>query len=219
LNLSDLADAQSSDRGSLRHGYTSLYNMLFQPLRQRKLQIALVGLDGGAALADPDIWTTEAQKSLDIWMEYFPKAQFTCFDRAETAPLTDPRIEYHQVSLDDVDEIADLTDGSYDIVMDDATHASAHQQNALLALFPKLNSGGLYLMEDLRSQPAPLEEQGLVKTAALFNSYLETGIFEHPNDATATDLNEMRADISGCFVFQAKFQKHRRDQMLVLHKR
>ena len=219
LNLTDLADARGSDRGSLRHGYTDLYNMLFQPLRQRKLQIALVGLDGGAAVTDPDVWAEEAQKSLEMWLEYFPKAQFTCFDRAETAPITSERVSYHQVSLDDVDEIADLCDDSYDIVMDDATHASHHQQNALLGLFPKLNSGGLYLMEDLRSQPMPLEEQGLVKTAALFNGYLETGIFEHPSDAIAADLNGMRADISGCFVFQAKFQKHRRDQMLVLHKR
>lgn len=219
MNLTDLFDARGSDRGALRHCYSDVYNMLFQPLRQRRLQIALVGLDGGAAVNTPDIWPEEAQKTLDIMMEFFPKAHFTCLDRAAAAPIEDERLTYHQVSLDEADEIDAVADGPFDIVMDDATHASHHQQNALLALFPKLSSGGIYTIEDLRSQPAPLEEQGVVKTAALFGGYLESGIFEHPQDATAADLNEMRQDISGCFVFQAKFQKHRRDQMLVLHKR
>jgi len=40
-----------------------------------------------------------------------------------------------------------------DIIIDDASHASHHQQNAFLTLFPKLRSGGLYIIEDLRWQP------------------------------------------------------------------
>ncbi len=121
--------------------------------------------------------------------------------------------------LDDPAPIAAACPKTPDIVIDDATHASHHQQNTLRALFPKLAAGGIYIIEDLRSQPAPLEKQNLVKTAALFQGYLESGVFVHPDEATETELNELRADISGCFVFQAKFQKHRRDQVLVLHKR
>ena len=193
--------------------------MLFQPLRHRKLQIVLVGLDGGIGVDTPEAWDTIARETLEMWLEYFPKAQFLALDRAPECPIDDDRVAYEQCDLEDPLAIAEAVDCAPDIVIDDATHASHHQQNAFRALFPELGSGGLYIVEDLRSQPASLERQGLVKTAPLFNGYMESGIFDHPDDAARDDFNACRADISGCFVFPAKFLKGRRDQLLVVHKR
>ena len=173
---------------------------------------------GGIGVSQPDAWEESATQTLEMMMEFFPKAQFLALDQRDNSPIKDDRITYSKVDFDDPDEIADAIETA-DVVIDDATHASHHQQNAIRALFPKLNSGGLYIAEDLRGQPKSLEKQNSVKTAALFQGYLETGIFEHPDEETKTELNELRADISGCFVFQARFQKHRRDQILVLHKR
>ncbi|KMW57541.1 hypothetical protein AIOL_002506 [Candidatus Rhodobacter oscarellae] len=218
-NLTDLADEHGNDRGSLRHRYTELYQMLFLPLRERKLRITLVGLDGGGAVDAPDSWVEIAKPMLAMWIDYFPKAEFTVLDRAEKLPVRNKRVTYHQSTLEDPGEIAALVPDAPDIVIDDATHASHHQQNAIRALFPKLANGGLYVVEDLRTQPASLEEHGLVKTAALFNGYLDAGVFDHPDEKAKAELNDIRADISGCFVFQAAFQKQRRDQMLVIHKR
>ena len=219
LNLTDLADASGSDRGSARHQYTALYNMVFQPLRQRKLKIVLLGLDGGVGVDDPGAWRDAARSTLEMWLEYFPKAEFTALDRAGKLPVKTGRVDYIQCDFEDPDEIAEAVDIQPDIVIDDATHASHHQQNAFRALFPQLASGGLYIAEDLRTQPKSLESQGLVKTAALFQGYLETGVFDHPDEEAAADFNATRADISGCFVFPAKFIKGRRDQLLVVHKR
>jgi len=219
VNLTDLADAGGSDRGSDRHRFTELYQMLFLPLRQRKLTIALIGLDGGVGVDLPEQWDEQARISLKMWLDYFPKAEFIALDRAEKAPLTDKRLTYTQVTFNDPGEIATALTDAPDIVIDDATHASHHQQNAIRALFPKLQTGGLYIVEDLRSQPKTLEKQALVKTSALFQGYLDTGVFDHPDEAAKADFNEIRADMSGCFVFQANFQKRRRDQILVLHKR
>lgn len=218
-NLTDLADAAGLDRGSLRHQYTQLYNMLLQPFRQRKIKVVLVGLDGGLAVETPGAWADAAKATLSVWLEFLPKAEFLAIDRAAKAPLDDPRLTYVQCDLEDADEIAEALTGKVDVVVDDATHASHHQQNAFCALFPMLSDAGLYIIEDLRGQPASLEKQGLVKTAPLFNGYLETGIFEHPDDQAKAALNACRADISGCFLFPAKFLKGRRDQMLVVHKR
>jgi hypothetical protein len=219
LNLTDLADARGSDRGTVRHNYTRLYQMLFNPLRQRKLQIVLLGLDGGIGVETPDAWAETARNTLDMWLEYFPKAQFIALDRAEDAPVQDARVTYEQVDFESSEEIADLIDAAPDIVIDDATHASHHQQNAFQALFGKLGSGGLYVIEDLRSQPASLEKHGIVKTASVFQGYLQTGIFELPDQEAKAEFNAIRADISGCFVFPAGFIKGRRDQILVVHKR
>ena len=219
LNLTDLADARGSDRGSLRHQYTALYNMLFQPLRQRKLRIVLVGLDGGIGVETPEAWARTARDTLEMWLEFFPKAEILALDRPAKAPVRNTRLRYVKCDLESPEAIAKPVKNPPDIVIDDATHASHHQQNAFRALFPKLAASGLFIAEDLRSQPASLESQGLVKTAALFQGYLESGIFHHPDETAKSELNACRADISGCFVFPAKFLKGRRDQMLVVHKR
>lgn len=219
VNLTDLADAAGSDRGSLRHGYTQLYQMLLHPMRQRALKVALVGLDGGVAVDDADAWEDAAQATLSLWRAYFPKAAFFGLDRAPALRDTPEGVGYAQTSFEDPAEIAAALQVTPDIVIDDATHASHHQQNTLCALFPKLAPGGLYLVEDLRTQPKSLEKQGSAKTAALFQSYLETGVFRHSDPSIERQLNEQRVDISGCFLFQAGFQKHRRDQLLALHKR
>ena len=71
----------------------------------------------------------------------------------------------------------------------------------------------------VRPPPKPLEKQGVVKTAALFQGYVESGIFNHPVKEAEDELNALRVDISGCFVFPAKYMKGRRDQLLVVHKR
>ncbi len=219
VNLTDLADAQGLDRGSLRHQYTQLYNMLLQPMRQRKLKVVLVGLDGGIGVETPDAWADAARANLAMWLEFLPKAEFLALDRAPRPPVNDPRLTYTTCDFESAESVARAVMVKPDIVIDDATHASHHQQNAFIALFPKLAEAGLYIVEDLRTQAASLEKQGAVKTAPLFHGYLESGIFEHPDDAAGQAFNACRADISGCFLFPAKFIKGRRDQILVVHKR
>jgi len=50
------------------------------------------------------------------------------------------------------------------VIIDDGSHAAEHQQISLGGLFPHLESGGLYFIEDLNDQPPHLEETGAVKT-------------------------------------------------------
>lgn len=219
VNLTDIADKYGSDQGSSRHRFTELYQMLFLPKREQNLTLALVGLDGGIGLNDKELWAEKSQQTLKMWRDYFPNADILAFDRPQSLSAPIDGVTYHSVTLEDAQDLAARCHLTPDIVIDDATHASHHQQTALRALFPKLANGGLYVIEDLRSQPASLERQGLVKTAALFQDYLEHGVFQHPDAEMEDALNELRVDISGCFVFQAKFQKHRRDQVLVLNKR
>ncbi|WP_371170582.1 hypothetical protein [Aliiroseovarius sp. 2305UL8-7] len=214
LNLTDLADNYGSDKGSAKHRYTELYQMLFLPYRNRAISFLELGMQPGL---DP----SEAP-SIQMWMEYFPKARIHGFDSKDFSGFSAPRFTFHLGSMDtreDVRAAIGSPDTPFDIIVDDASHASHHQQNSFLELFGNLRSGGIYIVEDLRWQPDEIEKPGITKTAPLFQNYIKHGVFKHSDPDVAEQLNALRIDISGCFIFQAKFNKNRRDQVLVVHKR
>jgi predicted methyltransferase len=215
VNLTDIADELGLDQGSQKHSFTELYHMLLNPMRGRSLHMALLGL-GGAQDAGRGESTTAP-----MWLRYLPKAQITALDEVTYPKTHDPRLSQLQTGFDTRSEIAQTVAGldKLDLVLDDATHVSHHQQNAFVELFPKLKSGGLYIIEDLRFQPKARESSGFPKTSWLFQGYLRDGGFTHPDPAMQEALNALRVDISGCFIHQAKWHKDKRDQVLVVHKR
>lgn len=222
LNLTDLADKYGSDKGSTKHRYTDLYNMLFQPYRNRKINFLEMGLQVG----DPEHGKSVDRKTTDLpsvrmWLEYFNSANVTGLDVSDFSWFEADRFNFVRCDMDERENIEKVADKieELDIIIDDASHASHHQQNAFIALFPKLRSGGLYIIEDLRWQPKAYEKKNITKTADTFQGYLKTGIFENRDPSMAAGMNAQREDISGTFVFQAKFIKQRRDQVVVVHKR
>jgi hypothetical protein len=217
LNLTDLADRHGSDRGHLKHRYSELYNLLFQPLRGRAIGFVEVGpqvLDRAAPGQGPDL------PSIRMWLEWFTRARIFGLSTQATPDIDEPRFAALRAEDGGGQALAAAlpADLRPDIVLYAAPAASHLQQEAFLGLFPRLAAGGIFVIEGLRWQPADLEREG-TKTAALFQSYLETGVFRHSDDATAAAMNALRPDISGCFVFQAKYVKTNRDQLLVVHKR
>ncbi len=222
MNLTDLADRYGSDKGSKKHRYTELYHMLFQPLVNRKITFMEMGLlIGGPEHGIDADRETKDLPSIRMWLDYFKKAQIIGLDVSDFSWFEHDRFQFIRCDMDKRQNIVDAVGDapSFDIILDDASHASHHQQNAFLTLFPKLKSGGMYIIEDLRWQPPAYEIRGLTKTAALFQSYVNTHQFEHSDPNTAEEFNALRDDISGCFVFQVRYQKHRRDQVAVIHKR
>ncbi|QPH55937.1 hypothetical protein [Pontivivens ytuae] len=221
-NLTDLADQYGSDKGSRKHRYTELYHMLFSPFRGQEITFLEMGLlIGGPEHGKPASRETTDLPSIRMWLDYFPKAQIVGLDISDFSWFEHERFRFVQCDMDERVNIAAAAQqiGAPDIIVDDASHASHHQQNAFLELFPRLPSGGLYIIEDLRWQPAPYEKPGITKTAALFQSWLHKRTFEHSDPAVADAFNALIPDISGCFVFQARYQKARRDQVAVIHKR
>ncbi|MCV6824828.1 MULTISPECIES: class I SAM-dependent methyltransferase [Halocynthiibacter] len=222
INLTDLADRFGSDKGSKKHRYSELYQMLFLPYRERELTFLEMGLQIGGPEhgKHADRPTTDAP-SIRMWLEFFPDAHIHGLDVSDFSWFSDSRFTFHRCDMDTRENIREaMRDVSeFDIVIDDASHASHHQQNAFLELFQKVKSGGLYIIEDLRWQPPEMERPDYPKTSALFQEYIKTGVFAHNDPHVAKELNAARIDISGCFVFQAKFDKKRRDQVLVVHKR
>jgi hypothetical protein len=222
VNLTDLADRFGSDKGSSKHRYSELYQMLFLPYRTRAIRFLEMGLmiGGPEHGASKDRETTDAP-SIRMWLEYFPKAKIYGLDVSDFSWFQDPRFTFLSCDMDARENLRAAAGAlpALDIIIDDASHASHHQQNGFLELFPKLASGGLYIVEDLRWQPDAYERPGITKTAPLFRGFSEHGVFKHSDPATEAEFNALRADISGCFLFQVRYDKTRRDQVAVIHKR
>lgn len=207
--LTDLADGLGLDRGSQKHRFTELYEMLLRPLRGRKLRLVELGQG------------EDAEISAAMWLDYFRKAEIVSLAARPVGAWHDARLRRIACDMGDRIALARAGEeiGQVDIVIDDASHASHHQQLALAELFPRLNPGGLYIVEDLRWQPAEMETMGWPKTAELFRAYQQTGRFSHPDPGIESTLNRLARDMQGVFVFPAHYRKDRRDQVLVIHKR
>ena len=222
VNLTQLADKYGSDKGSTKHRYTELYHMLFEPLRERKMNFLEMGLfiGGPEHGVDKDRVTTDLP-SIKMWLEYFPKSHIHGLDISDFSWYKDDRFTFVRCDMDTRENIEMATGDlpEMDIILDDASHASHHQQNAFLELFPKLKSGGLYIIEDLRWQPSMMEKEGITKTAELFGGYSKSQQFSHVDKEVEAEFNALAPHISGCFVFQAQFDKKKRDQVAVIHKR
>ena len=221
-NLTDLADRYGSDKGSIKHRYTEFYHMLFHPYRQRKITFLVMGLliGGPEHGVDKDRETSDCP-SIRMWLEYFPKAEIHGLDVSDFSWFQHERFTFHRCDMDDRAEIARVATDmpAPDIIIDDASHASHHQQNGFLELFPKLASGGLYIIEDLRWQPDTYETPGITKTAALFRSFQDDRSFTHSDPAMAAEFNALIPEISACIIEPVRYQKKRKDQVMVVHKR
>lgn len=169
--LTRLANQYGSDKGTTfhcAHGYTRIYQAILGPARQSALRMAEIGLLHGRIQAEsPQAVARHGCPSLRMWADYLPNATIHGFDIVDFTSLASERIKISrgdQGNRADLNQFARDAGGTFDIIIDDGSHASHHQQTSLGALFPRLADGGIYIVEDLHFQPAELEIDGIAKT-------------------------------------------------------
>jgi hypothetical protein len=216
--LSALADSIGSERGARRLRTAEIYGMLFQGLRDRAPGVVEItrGMDGKSVLPDHG----------RLWAEFFSGAQVTvlCPDEAPAGwPAGGP--VWARAEAESRKGFARALDAALAgqpapmIVVDDGSHASHHQQNAFLELFPRLAPGGFYIVEGLRGQPEALERAGITRSADLFRGFAEKRCFAHSDVGTEAAFAALGPQISGVLMLQAGFDRNRRDIAAVIHKR
>ena len=159
--FSRLAAAFGSDKGFGQHGYSRVYDVLLAPLRQQPITVLELGLlqhnvqrgIGGTAFTDAP--------SLRMLAEYFPKGRIFGFDIQDFSGFSHERCSVFrgdQAERRDLEALCETAGvDAFDVIIDDALHASRHQQISLGVLFRRLKPGGLYFVEDLHYQPAGFE--------------------------------------------------------------
>lgn len=137
--LDDIGVRCGTDKSSKFHGYLDLYDELLSTLRTQPVSLLEIGIAGG--------------ESIRMWEEYFthPHAriygvdihdrQLDPFDQRTKCFITDA------TSPNAVFDITGQT-GPLDIWVDDGSHYSVHQKQALELWWPHIKPGGLAIIED-----------------------------------------------------------------------
>lgn len=135
-------------------GYSKIYEPILAPHRDGEITFLEIGI------ADRRF----PGASLKVWDEYFTHEEATIFG-LDLFPLPTVTEESVRKMFDGRDRIkivkADqgsseqilnkIDDSEFDVIIDDGSHESEHIQVSLKTLFPKLKSGGVYIIEDFNT--------------------------------------------------------------------
>ena len=138
--LTLLANLHGTDKGDStgpRHNYTPTYHQMLHHSREMVRGVLEVGVQSGA--------------SLKMWRDYFPHAEVYGVEIEERDYELGERIH---VILGDVKTVA-LPDLKFDLIVDDGSHQDADILSAFSRLWPRLNDGGFYIIEDLDGTVSP----------------------------------------------------------------
>jgi hypothetical protein len=116
--------------------YLSFYDAIFSHLKNKPVSLLEIGVQNGG--------------SLETWAQYFTKAKsivgIDINPKCQNLRFKDPRIK---VVIGDATTIK-LT-GKYDIIIDDGSHKSTDMIEQFKRLFPRLKTGGMYVVEDFHA--------------------------------------------------------------------
>lgn len=161
--LTVIANRHGTDKGSISkvgHGYTLIYDLLFRELRYKPINILEIGLSAGGPEmgADPNR-TVISTPSVAMWHDYFPSAHVFGMDISDCSQFENDWFRFFRADCGKADDLKQVAESGiqFDIIVDDGSHASYHQQLTLRILFPCLKLGGIYSIEDLDWQPTDYE--------------------------------------------------------------
>jgi hypothetical protein len=190
--LTCLADRFGSDKGTQfsAHFYTRTYTKFFQRIRNEPLTIAEIGLQNR-----PDLHighlngmrsvpvTAPAAPSLEMWRKYFPNADIFGFDIDDFSTVKIDRckiVRGNMSSREDLARFVDTVARPIDILIEDGSHTSHHQQIAFGYLFRYIRPGGMYIIEDLHWQDEKGERADAPKTRDILRGFQIDGSIKSP---------------------------------------
>lgn len=156
MDLSELFTKYGSDKQ--RNGYTPLYTILFDHLRDRPMNIAEIGI--GTMI--PNVCSSMVGYALDhykpggslrAWRDFFGNSTIYGFDIQPDTQFQDERIKTFLCDSSDNNVLRYTIESGklpmFDIVIDDGNHTSDSQYKTLANFFPYLTDGGVYVIEDI----------------------------------------------------------------------
>jgi cephalosporin hydroxylase len=118
------------------HKYCSgFYDAEFIKYKDKPIKLLEIGIDGGG--------------SIKMWKDYFPQATIYCTDINGNSLRSVEDLGVIAICADayNADFAKNFTD--FDIIIDDGPHTEASQLALLDLYLPKLNAGGVLVIEDI----------------------------------------------------------------------
>ena len=174
--LARLATQHACDKWNV-HWYAGPYAFHLEALRNREFTLLELGIGGEHV-------PNSGGASLRMWRDYFRKAQIIGLDLHDKSHVASDRIRTYQGSQADPVTIARIIQDAphgFDVVIDDGSHRSEHVIASLVMLWPYVNSGGWYAIEDLQTSYWPhyggaLYDRGSAQTSMGFLKSLIDGV-------------------------------------------
>lgn len=174
-------------------GYGPTYDSLLRPLKYRRFRFLEIGIGGYG--------DHPGGKSLLAWQSYFPFATMVAADLHDKSSIATPRVKIEVCDQSDAAALTRLAaaNGPFDLIIDDGSHLNAHQILTFKTLFPHLNDGGIFVVEDVQTSYWQDDhwDGGARGTAGFRGScmhyFLE--LASHLNHAEFRDLSEADADL------------------------
>ena len=142
--LNDIGLQYKTDKSTITHCYLGNYEKYLESWREKEFNLLEIGVAGGASIA--------------MWREYFPKAKVYGIDNnpdcAGEGIFIGSQTD-HNFLNQTMDKI-----GGMSLIIDDGSHVGHDMISTFKLLFPKLLSGGYYVVEDTHCIYSPHYEQG-----------------------------------------------------------
>jgi hypothetical protein len=179
--LSALATRHGSDKWGGHSGfgdrrYTEHYETHFAKFRDEEFNLLEIGIGG---YDNP----MEGGSSLKMWRDYFTQATIYGLDYYDKSQLAGERIKIFQGSQNDSEILQSMNKQSdgFTIIIDDGSHRSSDIIATFEILFPLLEMGGIYAVEDTQTSYWPIlggtsENLDSVKTTMGYFKALADGL-------------------------------------------
>lgn len=147
--IKELANFHKCDKAAdSHHSYDKPYEFHFGALRDKPIKLLEIGVGG---YTNPE----EGGASLRLWKEYFtnPESHIFSIDIYEKQKIQEDRITIWQGSQSDPNFLSDVINemGRPDLIIDDGSHVQSDIITSFNVLFPRLKTGGIYVVEDLQT--------------------------------------------------------------------
>ena len=141
---------KGGDKTSIGKGFTTSYESLFVTIKNNPINLLELGVLCGKSLAMwSDYFTNGMIYGIDISLENFYENKFI-LKKNGAFKYNNVKVYETDITKNNfVDLIHDMP--NFDIIIDDALHQPDVQLNNFKILFPKLNRGGYYIIEDIIS--------------------------------------------------------------------
>lgn len=213
-SLVEFCDSFPTDKCPDKHNFLSLYENLFSPMRKESIRFFEIGILNGVSHL--------------LWRTYFRNAEIFGIDLHDYSKVSRGTgimtFVADQSNRSDLQRFIDTSGGNFDVILDDGGHAMDHQQVSLGYLFPEVNPGGIYIIEDIHTSlpdyyPDPffkVDESGTNTTLFMIEWFIRKGEIRS-SYMTEEEKTYLKNNIERVELHYLRNQKH--SILAIFHKR